>query len=154
MRKDVHLAALRAATRVALGITVLAGCSSGQDEAPVQDDEALHTKKESTATCTVDAGAAPTFTCDDLVEAAFPNAGNYPGKKITITDAVKSCCRQSLVDKAALATRRWDCCANIDEDDRYSIHGGAACTPWGPPVPPAMKRRDVTDGDSFATGVA
>lgn len=99
----------------------------------------------------VDAGGAdhdaapPTTDCNALINAAFPTEGAYPGIKQSVSLAVQTCCveasRQATMTGAGgLENHQWDCCANMDDlAPRDLMH--AACTPWGPPVPPSMKGR-------------
>jgi hypothetical protein len=152
MRRDVHLAALKAAGKVAFSVAFLAGCSSANETEANTDDQALRAR--------VDAGHAghdgassdggspsceKKFTCDDLLNAAFPTPGNYPGTQIATTPQVQSCCHDLLVGfessiegRVGSFEHRWDCCENHGESNEGI---GFACTPWGPPVPPAMKPR-------------
>jgi hypothetical protein len=169
MRHDVHLAALRAAAKVAFSVAFLGGCTSavadlpGDDE-PTTDDSAESSESAvksgsnkakpkpkpktpaannagSTA-CHNSSGGTAKPTCDDLINAAFPTEGNYPGTKKNVSKEVQSCCFQRLVsDTDGMATHRWDCCANagtLSTEDQQKVF--VACTPWGPPVPPSMTR--------------
>ena len=73
-----------------------------------------------------------------MVAAAFPTDGNYPGVKQSVSAEVQACCVELLDDsKGSLAEHRWDCCANLPDNHPANIT--IACTPWGPPVPPAMR---------------
>jgi hypothetical protein len=157
MNKDIHLAALRAAGKVAFSMAFLAGCgSSNQSEAQSTDDLALKGKQPKDAAATNEASTAVTndagpascgnakFTCEDLVKAAFPTPGDYPGTKVTVSAQVASCCHDLLTENRWDFENRWDCCANHGDDalnNDLTTPIGTACTPWGPPVPPAMKRR-------------
>jgi hypothetical protein len=135
MNKDIHAAALRAASKVAFSVAFLAGCSTGSADA---DDNANPPPQESE----VKSGAAcngKKFTCDHLVKAAFPTHQNYPGQAVQTSNEVKACCTEILKTNGAQTEYRWECCANragAQNDQDVNI----ACTPWGPPVPPAMKR--------------
>jgi hypothetical protein len=84
---------------------------------------------------TADAGA-----CIDLVNATFATNDDYPGVKRDVSAAVRSCCADLVVNaRESVEAHRWNCCANLPPEP--SDEAIMACTPWGPPVPPAMKRR-------------
>jgi hypothetical protein len=146
MRSDIHSAALRAATKVAFSVAFLGGCSSangpdGSDEGLVETGES-----ELGAPChkdpkpAKDASAPKPLTCEQVVAAAFPVEGEYPGTKQPVSAAAQTCCVELLEkSQGMLAEHRWDCCANLPADAGQSV--GIACTPWGPPVPPAMRPR-------------
>lgn len=162
MRSDVHSAALRAAAKVAFSVAFVSGCSA--PASPVDADDGVYggygegaeatepgtseseigTKKkrpsrEAQLKTACDA-TAPKQSCEQVVNAAFPTEGDYPGAKQPVSAAVQTCCVELLEkSQGALAEHRWDCCANLPADAGQSIN--IACTPWGPPVPPAMKRR-------------
>lgn len=144
MKYEAHIAALRAASKVAFSVAVLAGCAEQSAADPASDDPSQESEVKGASAC--DGGKK--FTCDDLVNAAFPTPGNYPGKKVTVSKEVASCCDELLESKGAMTPHRWDCCANTTATDEKI---GMACTPWGPPVPPAMKRRRVA---AVAEGIA
>jgi hypothetical protein len=159
MRSDVHTAALRAAAKVAFSVAFLGGCSAGATDLaetdpatgdgvdPATTEADLSAKggkkkngsKAIAAPCHKDA-SAPKASCEQVVAAAFPTEGSYPGVKQSVSAEVQTCCVE-LLDKSqgALAQHRWDCCANLPVDAGQKI--SIACTPWGPPVPPSMKRR-------------
>ena len=133
MNKEVHIAALRAAAKVAFGVAFVAGCSSTEEAADTQGPQESEVRANSCGD--------KKFTCDDLVKAAFPTVGNYPGEAVaSISPAVKQCCTDLLVAKGAEIQNRWDCCANRNSAGANEQNVNIACTPWGPPVPPAMKR--------------
>ena len=87
--------------------------------------------------------SVPKLSCDQLIAAAFPGEDKYPGTKQSVSAEVQACCLDSLTDHDGgvtfNTTHRWDCCANLPDNAGENV--GIACTPWGPPVPPAMKRR-------------
>ena len=146
MRSDVQSKALRAAAKVAFSVVFLGGCSSVE----AQDaNDALEPEGTSEADlksgchggATKDA-APPKLSCEQVVASAFPTEGNYPGKKKSISAEAQTCCVELLEkSQGALAAHRWDCCANLPADAGQEV--GIACTPWGPPVPPRMRRRSV-----------
>ena len=143
MRRDVHLKALKAASNVAFSIA-LVGCASASpattastdDGTPATTSESELKKKhpKAHAGCHEDAGTP--LDCQAVVDAAFPTAGDYPGTKQSVSEEVAACC-DTLLGKGATGAgaHRWDCCANA----AHPSDVGLACTPWGPPVPPAMR---------------
>jgi hypothetical protein len=157
MRRDVHLAALKAATKVAFSMT-LVGCASASPGGVASDEAAsttrppaagCHSGEESGADAAADAssGAAPDAggtgdgSCDAVVAAAFPTPSEYPGTKQAVSAEVAACCDELLSTDQGVGghagEHRWDCCANAAHPENV----GMACTPWGPPVPPAMRVR-------------
>lgn len=163
MRSDVHASALRSAAKVAFSVAFLGGCSAapavtageeaagGPDEVePVTTESDLGAARPkpkkgkpappTSASCHGGGPTGPRASCEAVVAAAFPTEGDYPGKKQAVSDDVQACCAE-LLDKSqgALASHRWDCCANLPANPPPSV--GIACTPWGPPVPPSMTRR-------------
>jgi hypothetical protein len=138
MNKEVHAAALRAAAKVAFSVAFITGCSSEEaasDTAPGPQESEVRSN----------ACGDKKFTCTDLVKASFPAEGNYPGQAVaSISPAVKQCCTELLIKNGSQTEHRWDCCANRNNAGASEQNVNIACTPWGPPVPPAMKRvRDV-----------
>jgi len=120
---------LRAAARVAFAATVF-GCGGS----PPPEDRAVAVGAPSPAP-TTGAAAAPKQappTCSEVIAAAFPTPGKYPGEAVAGADPeLGRCCTVLLGDNAQGGPHLWDCCAQID-----NLHG--ACTPWGPPTPPAI----------------
>lgn len=166
MRSDVHSAALRAAAKVAFSVAFIGGCSApaasdlaegdlgdgtyGDGVEPGTSESEIGSKKKpstparqrSAAPCDKhkDASAPKPLTCEQVVNAAFPVEGQYPGKKQSISVQVQTCCAELLLaDESGMAPHRWDCCANLPPDAGQNL--AIACTPWGPPVPPSMKGR-------------
>ena len=159
MRSDVHSAALRAAAKVAFSVAFIGGCAAqtaeGEDPATADgtpaatsaeaDLSAKKTKKKDKVSalpddCHHEDASVPKLSCEQVVAAAFPTEGNYPGKRQSVSAEVQTCCAELLGDRdGGLPAHRWDCCANLPADPGQNI--GIACTPWGPPVPPSMKRR-------------
>ena len=147
MRSDVHSTALRAAAKVAFSVAFISGCSSAGDTTDDGSGKNADGTPASTSESDIKRGchsekdaAAPKLTCDQIVNAAFPTEGNYPGAKAAVSMEVQTCCDELLTkSQGALTHHRWDCCANLPADAGQGA--GIACTPWGPPVPPAMKSR-------------
>ncbi len=163
MRSDVHFAALRAAAKVAFSVAFIGGCAAEATEAggatnpdgtPAStsaeaDLSAKKTQKKKPAAasdvpadCHHADASVPKLSCDQLISAAFPTEGGYPGTKQDVSAEVQTCCADALEKNHGATAHRWDCCANLPPDDGDGGSTiGIACTPWGPPVPPSMKRR-------------
>ena len=134
MNHDARIAALRAAAKVAFGVAFLTGCNT-ENADDGANDPAQESEVKTAGTKT------KKFSCVDLVNAAFPEEGGYPGKPVKTTAEVRQCCSDILVESGGTGAHRWDCCANHEAKDDPKI--GVACTPWGPPCPPAMRTRGV-----------
>ncbi len=157
MSPEVHRAALRAAAKLALSAAFV-GCgspdtSSGNDGPSASDypsstesnSDAVRAKKKKK-----DAGAASECGAQAMTEAscraevakatfpktASPDGLGKPDKRVDAT--TRECCDliAKAIDKGA--DDKWKerdaCCSAI------GWRGSATCTPWGPPVPPAMRR--------------
>ncbi len=135
MKRDVHAAALRATSKLVFSAAFLAGCSGGGEAGESLPTQEAQLKQEAEAgTCD------GRFSCEDLVKAAFPVPQHYPGQEVTTTDAVKQCCTDLLISSHGMIEQRWDCCKNHAAPPEGSEETlWIACTPWGPPVPPAMR---------------
>jgi hypothetical protein len=161
-------AAARVAFSVALpAATVLTGCSSaggllGEEESDdaVSNESAIAANASNAAgsrpkrslgkkpcpTTTEDAGPAKP-SCEATLAATFPTPGDYQWEPVAQSKEVVACCDEELTKNGASSAYRWDCCvaydpaATPDPNSGFtnSSHG-MACTPWGPPVPPSMKR--------------
>lgn len=129
MRRAIHLAALRMASKVALSGSVIS-CSASN--APAIN---ATPSTEATPDTGIKSAPPPKKSCETTINEAFPKEGDYPGKKQDVSGEVVACCRAELLEHMSMAKHRWDCCANVSKDDN-KLH--AACTPWGPPMPPAM----------------
>jgi hypothetical protein len=147
MRNDVHFAALGAAARVAFGVAVLGGCSGAVDEKSEEayaGESAVNAKEP----CHRDAGPAPDAkqSCDQVLASAFPDAGGWVSPsdpQPAVSDDVKACCTEQLLSTQETweLKYRWQCCGVLDSWNNPNQQIAMACTPWGPPVPPPMKRR-------------
>ncbi|MBX3209156.1 MAG: hypothetical protein KF764_29250 [Labilithrix sp.] len=164
-RSATHGAALKAAAKVAFSMALLNGCSSADgvfgDEA--EGDEAVSSESAVTSgspktgapkralgkkPCPSEDGAEPAKpSCEATLTAAFPTPGNYQWEPVAQSKDVVACCDEELTKNGAGSEYRWDCCVaydpTVDPEGRGPRSGGThgmACTPWGPPVPPSMKR--------------
>jgi hypothetical protein len=137
MRNDVHLSALRAAARVAFSVALLNGCSSPDvaDEAEGSSDALKAAKMPPKEPC-----------CNDLLSKTFPVPGDYQWEPVPQPADVVACCEKELATAGADSKYRWDCCVAYDpavDPDGTSTQRPISCTPWGPPVPPSMKRKNA-----------
>ncbi|MCC6996572.1 MAG: hypothetical protein IT370_18310 [Deltaproteobacteria bacterium] len=135
--KAAHQRALGATLRVTLMGTLAAGCGgSGSGGAPHS------TKPSPTPAVSAAAAAADPSTeaeCRTALGAAYPNGDDSwyepqnptPRKETEVsTAALVSCCERHADALGTQDYRTLGCCsARFD---------GAHCTPWGPPMPPAM----------------
>lgn len=169
MRPDVHAAALRSAAKLVLGMASFAaiGCSSEAADDTGASTDAVMTKDDSTKKTDdtmVDldlgngTGEATTKECKATLAATFPSPSFKDYGHATPQPAdVLECCEQELAKHGSATEYRWACCFAYDENAKVdpgkdgevdswevptlSSHAhGFACTPWGPPVPPKMKR--------------
>lgn len=124
MRRAVHLAALRMASKVALSGAVLSCTTSPTPILPTTESAPEAGKPTEKLSCTA------------VIAKAFPTEGKYPGEKQNVSAEVSACCREVLLEHFCMAPHRWDCCANVDLGSSNNLH--AACTPWGPPTPPSV----------------
>ena len=142
MKNDVHLAALEAAARVAFGVAVLGGCSGATEQA---DDDAAYAESSVNAApppCDEDEKEEPK-SCDEVIASGFPGVDpeEYVWQsKGGASEDLKSCCQDKLIETSGMMPYRFHCCTVVDrtaDDPGWQL--GAACTPWGPPVPPRMR---------------
>jgi hypothetical protein len=148
MTPDIQRAALRAAARLALPAFLFA-CGS-TTPSPANDDSTSTSSESdlSAAGCShkVDAYCAaehPYETkedcCkDEVADADFPKDLRMGPNPDTRVDALtRGCCTvlAQAADKAQTFSwpERTECCAAI------GWNAAGTCTPWGPPVPPAMR---------------
>lgn len=146
MHNDAHIAALRAAAKVAFGVAVLNGCSGAPEEppgAPSSTESRIVRKPQPPCH---EAGKP---SCDAVITSAFADAGpddfvwNDPSSpRPPVSEDVRACCEERLTADGGAwdMPYRWSCCAAIDFG-QGAPEIGMACTPWGPPVPPSMARR-------------
>lgn len=154
MQRNIHEAALRAAAKVAFSVGVLGGCSAPPPTAPTPDEPAStgsatpSPAPSSTSTGNRSDAAVPPPTdaapppqgCEALLDVTFPTGGEFPPVAREVSAEVRSCCVDLLLNTPEpMGTHRWDCCANVPLEENEAV--AVACTPWGPPVPPAMRAR-------------
>jgi hypothetical protein len=108
---------------------------------PVQPAEA-EPRAERTTPVDARAPVDPIRNCEGIADEAFPKESDYPGEKRNVSTKVQKCCAELLVHGGFAGRHRWDCCANLPEHPTQDAQDlSIACTPWGPPVPPAMRVR-------------
>jgi hypothetical protein len=130
--------------KVAFSVAFVSGCSSPSSTGGVAEEEDYVAERLASG-CHEEAGAPPKLTCEQVVDAAFPTEGNDPGVKKAVSSEVQTCCVELLTkSQGMMESHRWDCCANVDQEGSSALM--IACTPWGPPVPPAMRRRGSGNG--------
>ncbi len=165
MRPEVHQAALKAAAKVAFSIVFLQGCAGAVSQEGAKDEGEGYAKSESDVVLAKkqpesrprrslgkkaceDAGTTtppePT-SCEATLAAAFPTPSEYKWEPEPQSKEVVDCCRAALADGSEAGQYRWDCCVAYDAADpnketASSSAKNFACTPWGPPVPPSIKR--------------
>jgi hypothetical protein len=132
-----HQRALRATARIAC-LTSVIGCGPKQapvEAPPVQAQPATVTPQTAAPAPIVQAAptAATVESCVAVVNKTFET---QPGDDFEAPADVKACCQTLAVatDSKVIDAipHRFECCSALD------WNGSMACTPWGPPVPPAM----------------
>jgi hypothetical protein len=155
MRHDVHLAALRAAAKIALSATVV-GCGAS---APAGGTSG----STSSAVVGSDGQQAESFDCCEqkLQDAVASDDGGTAGLQ-TLGDELNACCQvmanhyddEYNSDAGNPQAWSWGDDSNLKRACCSDIHwASATCTPWGPPVPPAMRKLRRTAAKQ-AMGVA
>jgi hypothetical protein len=152
MNQDIHRAALRAAAKLALGVTFVTGCSSSDDSSRSETSDLNAAAADSGASDAAAVSCKPIF--DSIVTChSWDGLRDYPRTRPTSVPVsgqalkdVSDCCRAALQHFGNLPEPRWECC-NVLLFNGDDEPGGAGlpmgCTPWGPPVPPAMRARAV-----------
>ncbi|MBP6628806.1 MAG: hypothetical protein KBG28_15640 [Kofleriaceae bacterium] len=144
MKPETRRAALRAAAHTAF---VVAAACGGADPAPASPRAA---GPGPTGPSSPEPGAAAPLACDPYLDGlATVPIGELPaddplrGRSDAYVEAfadlgaradarTQQCCLEELADGAG-RDHRWACCNALAAADQPG-----ACTPWGPPCPPAM----------------
>lgn len=164
MTPQAHDRALRAAIRLALGTLVLTGCAAASDKSETETESSDLTAKSEKSTAKLDKSAKADAggsevcpdakpepkSCDAILAASFPDGGGadwWKGATRNDPELVR-CCTEIAGDQT---DTDFEDQASLDDffarENRIRSSGccdvqfpgaGAACTPWGPPVPPAM----------------
>jgi hypothetical protein len=142
MTPEIRRAALRAAAKAALVVSLgslgALGCSGGARTAP-----------SNTTATTPDPTPVAEATCDEYLAGLEVTKGPLPdGDPLKDAPAVyaafvdvaaraaartQECCTEQLARDNAQAAQRFECCSALG-----TAADAMACTPWGPPCPPAM----------------
>lgn len=147
MRHDIHRQALRAAAHVALALPLLEACTRMPPPPPRAPELETATPPAAPAPAEPATHASaddptPARECTDVLDEAFPQPSDFradaPAEPQRMSFVVEACCVEMLGNLDGQgAAHRWDCCANLPAAAMNDAIG-IACTPWGPPVPPAM----------------
>ena len=139
MREDVRRAALEAAAKLTVTVLALGGCTESPPPQTAASASPSTTASNATAAPASATTPPPEVDCEAEVKAAFPKSGAYPGAERSVSPVVSRCCEKLLLAKGSQWENRWDCCANLPKGSKSdNVNVRVACTPWGPPVPPAM----------------
>jgi hypothetical protein len=163
MRRDVHFAALQAASRVAFSVAFLGGCSAAGEVDDADEGEsyesAIHAgspskskpKSRSVGKKPCPSKDAGKPSCESVLASTFGDAGGW-GEQVTLSADAKACCsevvKQSMAQDptAERSPYHWACCSASNWGQDLDVGDGGvgwACTPWGPPVPPAMTKKRI-----------
>ncbi len=147
MSIDRSSAALGAAIRIALGAAALSGCGGVVASEPSAPASAGGPAAQASGTAPpVAASTAPaqdagsgdaSVACGSALAAAFPDAGAdwwAGGEALSRDPVLVACCTaMSAPEPAPIDAIRASGCCHVEFPGN-----GPACTPWGPPVPPAF----------------
>lgn len=177
MKSSAFLFALRAATKVAFATSVV-GCGG---VVVVENGETGETESDETFAADDDDGSPlPEPIVEPQEECTAPAAGWETYDEPTFDCCVDAITARIEVGPLAFGTEVDEevegCCGQLVAPNYDSLwaggplaydappevlaaccelrHGNAGCTPWGPPVPPAMDPIDTFPWASFAAGVA
>ena len=135
MTADLMQEALRATARVAC-CAALIGC--GPAKAPPAQTPA--TQATTTPAEAPTDATESTTSAEPTLETCREHVAQTLGQDKRGTDETKACCvtiaehyNKQHLEGMQQWTERMACCELLDWS-----RGGLACTPWGPPVPPAM----------------
>lgn len=153
MSPDTFREALLATARVACCAALLQGCTASTATTATEPTKPEPAKSED-ASVVLPSGALPAkegrlAQCRTVVAAEMarvkaqskdPDADPADGKT-TASASVKECCQTLAEAIEPTEIGNWKertyCCRQLE------WRGSVACTPWGPPVPPAMPRVEV-----------
>jgi hypothetical protein len=140
MTPEIRRAALRAAAKAALVVSIT-GCSGSPKAPPSNTSGGSDSKPVAAASCADYLGSLATIGHGELpdgdplkgktaVYGAFKDVAARSAPRTT------ECCTEELKAHGSSAKARFECCSALGD-----VPAGAepsACTPWGPPCPPAM----------------
>jgi hypothetical protein len=147
MRRDTYERALRSAAQISFLSLPMVACG-GPSYTPVQDASAPGGDTPGDG----DGEKLGAAECDKALKDAYPNGdpnwfnSSMPTKRaetgVPVATLVQ-CCNDIIAAGASditLTLRDTGCCSLNNETQ--AVEGvGVACTPWGPPMPRAMRRR-------------
>jgi hypothetical protein len=125
--------ALSAAVRVAFGLGAVAACN--QTEPPPSAPAGTN----ATPASSQGEPEKPKKKCHEILASTFkqPDENWYdPQPKMSDPDVVRCCTQLAKNEGGGTAAVRSSGCCHVAFDEVY-----AHCTPWGPPVPPAITWR-------------
>ncbi|MDC0672499.1 hypothetical protein [Nannocystis radixulma] len=142
MSPEVRRAALLAAAKTTL-VTAI-GCSSAQPSAsptatnqpsapaPASSPDECARHLDRLATVPREQLAAD----DPLRERMDVYGEVFADREARASEPTQACCRQELAREGANTPHRWSCCSALPQHENREL--SLACTPWGPPCPPAL----------------
>ena len=146
MKRETYERALRSAAQVSFLALPFAGACGGPIYEPVPD--------AATSGGGDGDGSLSTAECEAALKAAYPDGdpnwyGGEPTKRVDTGVPVAtlvSCCSELAATAGSsgdgLGLRDTGCCS-LNNETHAVENIGVACTPWGPPMPRAMRRREV-----------
>lgn len=118
-----------------------AASPDGSPAAPVVADAAVDGSSSASDAATVVDAVADASACGAMVQAALGADAAVPSEPVD--PELSKCCEQVLAswtkdgDHGVGFEAARGCCMVLGGEEWWTI-GGAACTPWGPPMPPEM----------------
>ncbi len=144
MTPEIRRAALRMAAKAAMLGAI--GCSAPAPHGPATTPAPGNAAPAPTAFASCDAylGGLATYdldvksrlATDDPLKKRSDVYGAFASVAERSAPRTHECCTAQLVAAGSQAKQRWACCSALD-----AVPAGAeptACSPWGPPCPPAM----------------
>lgn len=145
MRPEIRRAAIRAAAKTAL-IAGLAGCSGDPKASTTSTPSNVATGDTAKPAAPVDCEAHLTglkkmkkeeLPDGDPVKERMDVYGEvFANRAEREAPETQKCCTEDLVKNGSRGSHRWECCSALADLPKDA--SPSACTPWGPPCPPAM----------------
>lgn len=144
MTPEIRRAALRAAAKAALVVSLGSlgsiGCSGGKSGGPSTSSTSNtggSTEPAAEVSCADYLAGLPVARTGELAaDDPLKDRPDVYGAFASVADReaarTQTCCTEQLAADGSAAAQRWECCSALPAPD------GMACTPWGPPCPPAM----------------
>ncbi len=142
MSPEVRRAALLAAAKTTFIVSL--GCSSNVQPGASRP-ESVTPPAAPEVSCAEHLGGLAQTKMGEALPASDP-LHDKPGVYGAFTDIAartsertQQCCSEALTDGNGESAYRWACCsALIDQNGQRPDDRFMACTPWGPPCPPAL----------------